>query len=315
MESGTTAAQVPRVVPTRKRVTGSRATSKMMKGTARNTLIVIDSALLKRGRGYRLLAAVTVNTTASSRPVTMAITADTLTMSKVSRKAWTYLSISGVDITQDLKAIGAQGRARVVDVKAAGRHGQQQPALRVAADAIQPTMQQGGTGPQGSQGLQGQAVWQRFASTGQADHRLAGAPLQVGHQGGEQIGRKVVLQRAQQSTRGVSLGLPKDAPDLAELDQAPLVQYQHAVTHLPDHGHVVGDQHHGQAQAAVDVRQQGQDGLGGLGVECRGGLVAQQHLGLMDQGPGDAHALFLPPGELGRVGVSLVAQPDQIQQG
>jgi hypothetical protein len=49
--SGTTAAQVPSVVPTTKRVTGSSAISRMMNGIARQTFTAIDSALWKRGRG------------------------------------------------------------------------------------------------------------------------------------------------------------------------------------------------------------------------------------------------------------------------
>ena len=42
-DSGTTAAQVPKVVPTMLRVTGSRATSRMMKGMARKMFTVTDS--------------------------------------------------------------------------------------------------------------------------------------------------------------------------------------------------------------------------------------------------------------------------------
>ena len=73
---------------------------------------VIDSALFRRGRGYRLPGAVTVSTTASARPATIAMTADTLTMASVCRNACRYLSSIGSDITQHLYLIGHQRGAR-----------------------------------------------------------------------------------------------------------------------------------------------------------------------------------------------------------
>ena len=48
-DSGTTAAQVPSVVPTMARVTGSRATSRMMKGMARPMFTAADSPRYRRG--------------------------------------------------------------------------------------------------------------------------------------------------------------------------------------------------------------------------------------------------------------------------
>ncbi|KAG0755276.1 hypothetical protein G6F22_020669 [Rhizopus arrhizus] len=106
------AAQVPNVVPTRKRVNGSMATSKMMKGMARNVFTVIDSTLFKRGLGYRLPGAVTVSTTASARPDTIAMTAEMLTIARVCRNACRYLSSIGSDIPQHLYLIGHQRGTR-----------------------------------------------------------------------------------------------------------------------------------------------------------------------------------------------------------
>ena len=63
---------------------------------------------------------------------------------------------------------------------------------------------------------------------------------------------------------------------------------------------------HRQAELAVDVAQQLQDGLRGLRVQRRGGLVAQQDLGLVHQRARDADLLL--PGRRtgrGRIGVGL----------
>ncbi|MCY1554023.1 hypothetical protein D9M68_905640 [compost metagenome] len=111
-DSGTMAAHVPSVVPTRKRVKGSMATSRMMKGMALNVFTVIDSALLKRGRGYRLPGAVMVSTTASARPETIAMAAEMPTIARVCRNACRYLSSIGSDIAQHLDLIGHQRGAR-----------------------------------------------------------------------------------------------------------------------------------------------------------------------------------------------------------
>src|SRR5262245_23342019 len=67
-----------------------------------------------------------------------------------------------------------------------------------------------------------------------------------------------------------------------------------------DHGHAVGGQlpHHGQHLADE------------LGVEGRGDLVEQQHLGLHGHRPGDAHALLLAAGQLDGKAVELVGEAD-----
>ncbi|GAA2708716.1 hypothetical protein Apa02nite_077490 [Actinoplanes palleronii] len=46
----------------------------------------------------------------------------------------------------------------------------------------------------------------------------------------------------------------------------------------------------------------------------RGGLVGEQHLGPRGDGPGDADPLLLPAGELRRVRVGPLGQPDQVEQ-
>ena len=76
----------------------------------------------------------------------------------------------------------------------------------------------------------------------------------------------------------------------------------------------MGDQHDGQPQLAVDVRQQLQDRGGGFRVQGAGGFIRQQVTRTGGQGPGDAHPLLLATGQLRRKGLRLVAQAHQFQQ-
>ena len=92
------------------------------------------------------------------------------------------------------------------------------------------------------------------------------------------------------------------------------VEYGHARADLANDGHFVGDDHHGDAQALVDVLEQGEDGLGGHGVEGAGGLVAQKHFRVAGQGAGDGHALLLAAGELSGIGVRLVLKADDLEK-
>src|SRR5690625_5938800 len=49
-------------------------------------------------------------------------------------------------------------------------------------------------------------------------------------------------------------------------------------------------------------------------IQRRGGLIAQQHLGLGGQRPSDADPLLLPARELGGVVVDAVAEADDLEQ-
>lgn len=74
------------------------------------------------------------------------------------------------------------------------------------------------------------------------------------------------------------------------------------------------DEEDGEAELAVEVAQQLEDGAGGLGVEGAGGLVGEEHLGVAGQGAGDADALLLAAGELGGVGLGLVGEADEVEE-
>src|SRR5690242_16724274 len=97
------------------------------------------------------------------------------------------------------------------------------------------------------------------------------------------------------------------------LDDLAAVHEDHAVRRAAGEAHLVGHHEHRHALA----REGGHDVehlLDHLGVERRGRLVEQHHLRFHGQGPGDRRPLLLAAGELGRVLVALVGDPDPLQQ-
>ena len=95
-------------------------------------------------------------------------------------------------------------------------------------------------------------------------------------------------------------------------DQA-LVQEDHLARHLTGKTHLVGDQQHGTAflgQGTDDAKHF----LDHFRIEGRGRLVEQDDLGLHGQCTGNRRPLLLTPGELCRIGVTLVVNADLGQQ-
>jgi hypothetical protein len=86
----------------------------------------------------------------------------------------------------------------------------------------------------------------------------------------------------------------------ALLDDEPEVHDRDLVRHLPDHRQVMRDEQIGDVPFALQVAQQIEDA--GLDAHVQRGdrLVQNQHLRLERERPGDADALPLPAGELGR---------------
>ena len=161
----------------------------------------------------------------------------------------------------------------------------------------------------GHAGLQGQVGDDGLVDGGavedDADHGHAGVDVRL-------LG--VVAHIAEQAATGLGAGVGEHIVDAALLGHGAAVEDGHMGADLTDDGHLVGDDDDGDAQPAVDVLQQGQDGLGGHGVEGAGGLVAEQHLGVAGEGAGDGDALLLTAGELRGVVVGLVGQSDDLEQ-
>ena len=94
----------------------------------------------------------------------------------------------------------------------------------------------------------------------------------------------------------------------AVLHQDAVLDDGHMVAYISDHRHLVGDNDDGDAGLFVDLFQQVQDLLGGLGIQGTGRFVAEQDRRIACQGPGNGHSLLLPAGKLGREGILLVGK-------
>jgi len=77
----------------------------------------------------------------------------------------------------------------------------------------------------------------------------------------------------------------------------------------------VGDHDQGEAEVVPELFEQGDDLVAGVLVEVAGGLVGEQHPGLLDQGAGDRGALLLAAGQFGGQVAGTVGQADSAQRG
>ena len=107
---------------------------------------------------------------------------------------------------------------------------------------------------------------------------------------------------------------------LVELDRrghlldAALVEDRDPVAHRQRLLLVVGHEHEGDADLALDLLELELHLAAQLEVEGAERLVEQQHLRPVDQGPGEGDALPLAAGELGRPARSRIPEPDGRQR-
>ena len=99
----------------------------------------------------------------------------------------------------------------------------------------------------------------------------------------------------------------------ADLLDAALAEHRDAVAHRQGFFLVVRDVDERDAHLALHLLQLELHLLAELEVERAEWLVEQQHLGLVDDGPGQRHALSLAAGELGRLPAAEPGQPDHLQ--
>ena len=109
-------------------------------------------------------------------------------------------------------------------------------------------------------------------------------------------------------------GVREDLLHGAFLHHNAAVQNGNVIADLFHNAHLMGDDHNRDAQLLVDVLDQGQDSMGGVGVQCAGGFIAEQNFGVRCQCTGNGNALLLAAGQLCRVGVGLIGQAHHFQQ-
>ena len=63
----------------------------------------------------------------------------------------------------------------------------------------------------------------------------------------------------------------------------------------------------------MELPHQGHDLVGGFGIQVAGGLVGQDDIRVIDEGPGDGHALALPAGKLGRPVIHASGEAGQFE--
>src|SRR5207244_740707 len=105
--------------------------------------------------------------------------------------------------------------------------------------------------------------------------------------GGTGASRRATLASRATAARPAGVRGPPPSGSRSLLEKA--VPHQAEPRRPAGHGAVVGDQHHGQAAAAPQVLEQGDDLVPGALVQVAGRLVGEQHPGLLDQRAGDRH--------------------------
>ena len=96
----------------------------------------------------------------------------------------------------------------------------------------------------------------------------------------------------------------------ALVDDGAGAKHDHVVAHALDLAHVVRGEEHGAATRALVVLEIGAHAVADVRVERRGGLVQQQHLGLVEQRLRDRYARALPRRQLA---VRAVQKIDEVE--
>ncbi len=210
---------------------------------------------------------------------------------------------------------GAGGEQGEVARHRAAFHRQHQLALRMPLDAVHAAVHQAGSGGQCSGDAREVGLEAACAAVAELhDGGERTVPGRMRLQPCAQVRGQALAQRGQQRPRGVVAWRAEHLPDGALFGDASSFEHHHLVGDLADHAHLVRDQDDGDAQAAVDVPEQLQDGVRGFRVQRRRGLVAQQDFRVRGQGACDAHALLLPAGQPARVAAVLVLQAHEFQE-
>lgn len=98
------------------------------------------------------------------------------------------------------------------------------------------------------------------------------------------------------------------------LHHAAAIEHGDAIAGAADDVHLMGDEHDGDAEVAVDLAQEIEHRACCLRVERAGRLVAEQDRGFAGERPCNADALLLPAGKLARIFLRMFRQADAGEQ-
>ena len=110
------------------------------------------------------------------------------------------------------------------------------------------------------------------------------------------------------------LRIAEDGRRLAVFDDASVIEHDDPAGDPPHHARFMSDENDGEAELAVDVAQQCENGGGRLGIERGGRFVGQEERGVGRERARDADALLLPTRELAGISRGLVLKANQPQQ-
>ncbi|EMF03274.1 hypothetical protein F518_22560 [Serratia marcescens VGH107] len=109
------------------------------------------------------------------------------------------------------------------------------------------------------------------------------------------------------------LRLSQHLPGVALFDDLPVDHKHHPIRRFARKADFMRDDHQRDAQIRQSLNHV-QHFTDQLGIERGGRLIEQDHLRVQRQRARDGDALLLAAGEVARIGIRLVAQPDGIQQ-
>ena len=90
------------------------------------------------------------------------------------------------------------------------------------------------------------------------------------------------------------LRIGEDGARLALFDDAPMIEHDDPAGDRPHDAHLMSDEHDGEAELAIDVAQQRENGGGRLRDQARRSLRPTRGRGIGRERAGDADALLLP---------------------
>src|SRR3984885_8336722 len=270
MVKGTTAARVPIEVPTIRRVNGTMATTRMMKGVERVALTMRPRMRLAAGEGNSSLARLVARKTPSGSPNRVPSRPERPTMIRVSSvdQAINW-AISG-DITKMLHRILSRRQLRHDPpqvVRIGGNRDEQRPEW-TASDRLHLPVQDVDVEAKISRQPRQDRLIGFAAGKADPQHRVVARLAFRPQFRGQPIRHLAASDGADEPLRRLVTGMRKDLVSRALLHDAAALEHRDAVGELFHHHHFVGDEQDRQLEFGIDRLQQPENLVSRLRIEC-----------------------------------------------